>query len=267
MRLVLMQWWTLVIALMVGAYFSPEAVGAVAAFDDLGLAADSYWNGSDSAGSFTSGNISFINTYNTTYESWSGWAYSSKSDTTTPGYDNQYSAITGSGLNGSSTYGLGYQGDTKPTVSFSSPTTVEGAYITNATYTYLSMKNGDSYAKKFGGTTGNDQDWFKLTITGLDSSNAATGTIDFYLADYRAVEKSGDYLIHDWTWVDLTSLGSNVQSLTFALSSTDNGSFGINTPTYFAMDNLTTVPEPSTFILALVAGLAALACRFRRCKG
>jgi MYXO-CTERM domain-containing protein len=61
--------------------------------------------------------------------------------------------------------------------------------------------------------------------------------------------------------VSLASLGA-VQSLRFSLASSDTGEYGINTPAYFAMDNLsvTAVPEPSACLLALagvfmVAGL------------
>ena len=39
---------------------------------------------------------------------WDGWAYSNMTDTTTKGYQNQYSAITGRGVNGSSNYGVAY---------------------------------------------------------------------------------------------------------------------------------------------------------------
>jgi hypothetical protein len=48
-------------------------------------------------------------------------------------------------------------------VSFTSPTpvTVTGAYFTNTTYAALSMLSGDSFAKKFGGASGDDPDWFK----------------------------------------------------------------------------------------------------------
>ncbi len=267
----------------------------IATFDDLTLPANSYWNGSDLSGTqevvpdpwnppfgtmdlyqggFVSGGIFFNNTYNATYSAlysspiWSGWAYSNTTNVSTPGPGNESSAITGCGWNGSSNYGVALCGS--PTVSFSHPTTVQGAYFTNTTYAYLSMLNGDSFAKKFGGPSGNDPDWFKLTITGMDAGGGITGTKDFYLADYRFMDNAQDYLIKDWTWVDLTGLGTNVSELEFSLDSSDhfidNGyDYGMNTPAYFAIDNLTTAPEPGTLCLAAIGlGMAGLAWRWRR---
>jgi hypothetical protein len=116
---------------------------------------------------------------------------------------------------------------------------VQGFYATNSTYSAQSMKNGDLYAKKFGGTTGDDPDWFKLTIRKWYNGTLTNDSVDFYLADYRFANNSEDYIVSDWHWVDLTSLG-NVDSLQFLLSSTDVGTFGINTPLFFCIDNFTT---------------------------
>jgi hypothetical protein len=242
MRVVATYAWMLVVVTAIGEWLPPAALGAIATFDNLGLPANSYWNGSSATGDFTSGGMVFANTYDASYESWNGWAYSSMSDKTTAGYGNQYSAITGSGWNGSSAYGVAYDG-TVPTISLPQSTTVNGAYFTNTTYAYLSMKAGDAFAKKFGGPTGNDQDWFKLTIIGKDEIGKLTGTVDFYLADYRFADNTKDYLVDKWTWVDMTSLGMNVKSLEFGLSSSDNGSWGMNTPAYFAIDNIRYAPS------------------------
>jgi hypothetical protein len=57
-----------------------------------------------------------------------------------------------------------------------------------------------------------------------------------------------------------------VAVLGFALTSTDNGAFGMNTPAYFAMDNLAVVPipEPSAaWLLAGGIGILGLAVRRR----
>ncbi|MBT3193431.1 MAG: DUF4465 domain-containing protein, partial [Verrucomicrobia bacterium] len=47
-----------------------------------------------------------------------------------------------------------------------------------------------------------------------------------------------DYIVGEWTWVDLTSFGPAVKSLHFSLSSSDNGAWGMNTPAYYAIDDL-----------------------------
>lgn len=222
----------------------------IANFDDLSLGSNSYWNGSDGSGGFTSGPAVFNNNYNSTYQSWDGWAYSNMSDTTTPGYANQYSAITGFAQSGSN-YGIAYIGWTQPpSITLNSPSVVDGLYVTNTTYAYLAMKNGEGPATKF-----DDADWFKLTITGKDESGSTTDTVNFYLAD-------GGHIVNTWEYVSLTSLRT-VKSLEFSLSSSDTGDWGMNTPAYFAMDNLI-IPEPATLILMSLSGL--LLSRSRRIK-
>jgi len=110
---------------------------------------------------------------------------------------------------------------------------VSGMYVTNNTYAVSSMENGDSYAKKFA-----QDDWFKLTITGYQLSEKDTtkvGTVEFYLADFRKEGKH--YIVKDWTWCDLTDLGS-VDAIGFELTSSDTGAWGMNTPAYFCFDEL-----------------------------
>ena len=64
-----------------------------------------------------------------------------------------------------------------------------------------------------------------------------TGDVTLYLADFRFGDNSQDYIIDAWTAVNLSSLGQ-VKTLEFSVSSSDTGDFGINTPTYFAIDNI-----------------------------
>jgi uncharacterized protein (TIGR03382 family) len=188
------------------------------------------------------------------FTGWEGFAYSSKTDTTTAGFDNQYSAIPGHGANNSAIYGIGFVGGSlQPTITLPAGASPVSVDLTNTTYAYLSMRDGDPFAKKFGGPGGNDPDFFKLTITGRDSGNAIVGTVDFYLADFRFANNAQDYLISDWTTVPLGSL-SGAQTLSFALASSDNGTFGMNTPAYFAIDNVVFAPEPSSLAIAALAG-------------
>jgi len=244
------------------------AWAAVADFDDLTLGAGSYWNGAPNEGShvFTSGPAQFNNSFAKfgSMSFWNGWAYSSMADTVTADYTNQFSAITGAAQSGGN-YGVGYMdfwNGVNPTVTLATPSVVDFAWFANTTYGYYAVRDGSDFSKKFGGDTGDDEDWFLLTITGKNAAGAATGPVNFYLADYRFADDSEDYIVKDWTKVDLTSLGT-VKSLEFTLSSSDSDpDFGMNTPAYFAMDTLTVSPEPATLGLA-AAGLAALAMRRR----
>ena len=110
--------------------------------------------------------------------------------------------------------------------------------VTNTLYDYLSMKNGDQFAKQFAGPSGNTPgDWFKLTVTGLNASDQPIGSVNFYLADFRSPVASQQYIVNTWQNVDLVSL-YGATALSFALTSSDTGSFGMNTPAFFAADDL-----------------------------
>lgn len=224
----------------------------------------------------SSGNATLANSYTTAwsapdgggdffYDSWSGWAYSKATDAVTPGFGNQYSSIAGGGADGSASYVVGYQpfvGEWALMFDSAEDFSGRGLYATNTAYAALAMQYGETPAKKFGGASGNDADWFKLTIEGWNGATS-TGSVDFYLADFRFASNSQDYILNSWAFVDLSSLGT-LNKLTFGLSSSDNGLYGINTPTYVALDNVGAVPEPSTWILFGLGLAAAGGLRSRR---
>ena len=285
--------WLLVVGIVV---FIPHgAAAAIADFEDLALAPESYWNGSDGSAGFDSGGATFVNRYNFLWASWDGFAYSNSTNNTTPGWGNQYSALAGSGYGGSSNYGLahGYsdtldptdvgQLETLPYFDLPDGNAIQGAYVTNTTYTGLSMLNGDAFAVKFGWRDTNQDgdyedpadikgdfpDWLLLTAYGTDASGTPLpGKVDFYLADYQFDNDGLDYLLDGWAHVDLSPLAA-AERLYFNLTSSDVGSWGMNTPAYFAIDNIgfsdSEVPEPSTFAIfaggALAVGAFSL---FRR---
>lgn len=235
---------------------------AVVTFEEVSLPPESHLNQSSPAGGFVIQGTTFKNNYSSTYGSWSGFAVSNHTDTATPGFGNQFSAYTGSGAGGSTNYAVGFYATYEDSthISFAGLTDLagKGASFTNTTYTALSMLAGDGFSKKFGGTTGNDADWLKLTISGY-AGGIPTGTsIDFLLADFTFSDNSQDYIIDEWTFVDFSTLGT-VDQLRFTMSSTDNGPWGMNTPAFFAMDNIA-VPEPS----ALLSSLAGLSLVLRR---
>ena len=224
----------------------------------------SYWNGSDDTGGFIDGNAYFVN--NNYGGWWDGFAYSKMTDTNTPGSPNQYSAYTGEGVNGSSTYvvscnALDWQNQTYDIipnrVTFSDTIegySVSGVYVTNATYAALAMLNGEDPARKFGDDPNTPEteesypDWFKLSIVGIRADNSKTDVIEFYLADYRFSDDSQDYIVDEWTWIDLRDLG-DVSALEFSVSSSDIGDWGINTPSYFCMDDLNGDPPSSSTLV------------------
>ncbi len=218
----------------------------VADFEGFQIEKDTFLNGSDGSGGFASGNIFLPNDYNTEFSFWSGWSISSATDNTTPGFTNQYSAISGAGFN-SDTYATTFVSGESIIILENDATggVVEGLYINNGTYPYLSMQDGDSFAKRFGGIDGTDPDFFLLTIKSYTNGVLSQDSVDFYLADFRFDNSSDDYILDEWTFVSLETLG-NIDSLSFTLSSSDNGTFGMNTPAYFCIDDLTTRDMPTS---------------------
>lgn len=230
------------------ALFSANAQ-TVATFDDVVLEPGSWYNGSDGAGGFNSGGIWFPNDYNAEYQSWSGFSVSNMTDTVTPGYENQFSAITGGGVSDSENYAVAYfPGALK--MEFDSAVEITGFNVTNSTYAYLAMRDGGVYgfAKKFGGADGTDPDYLKLFVWGVNELGNLTDTVEFFMADYRFENSDEDYLVNTWEWMNLSSLGK-VTELHFGMESTDTENGWMNTPAYFCVDNFTMAKLTSSGIL------------------
>jgi len=214
----------------------------VADFENLSLEPESYWDGSDLSGTslaskyyteFSSGDITLNNTFSGGY--WADdWLYSNSEDDTTSGYGNLHSCIAGMGANSSANYVIGgNKSFMKIDTSSNSNDSLIGIYITNTTYAHNSMRDGDQFAKKF---TNVDQDFFKLTIYSIDGG-LEQDSIVFVLADFTHQDSTEDYIVDEWKFVDLSSFGV-VDSLMFSLSSSDIGDWGMNTPAYFALDDV-----------------------------
>ena len=88
----------------------PASADTVVDFEDLTLAAESFYNGSDAAGGFISQGAFFNNSYDPQFAFWLGWSYSNQTDVTTSGFLNQYSAynLPNGGGDGSANYGVAF---------------------------------------------------------------------------------------------------------------------------------------------------------------
>lgn len=255
---------------VVGPGLHPAQSAFTADLEDLHLPPNVAYVGADGAGGFTSRGVHFGNAYDSTFGSWSGFAASTVNNPDTPGFENQFASAAGPGQGGSLTYAIGYDDSFGPeadVIRLPAPAAVEGLYVNNTAYTAQSMLHGDVFAKQFGGPDGNDPDYFRLTISGRDGLGADLGSVDVYLADYRAADSALDYILTDWAWVDLSALGDSVSTLHFGLASSDNGPFGMNTPAYFAIDSLTVIPEPSTGLLGLAGAWVLLRMKGRGRSG
>lgn len=218
-----------------------------ATFENLYLDSESFWAGPDTkgtvmegaygdemVGSFVSGSYQFSNSYNTSYGSWSGFAYSNRTatdfNTITP---DQYNSVVGHGYDNSGNFAVAFNsGEIKVLNSPLTGDSIRGLYITNSAYaanTILYAKEED-YAHKFG-----KGDWMKVTFTGYHA-DGTEAKLDYYLADYRSAKEADHYCLDTWQWVDLRPLGE-VTSISFSLDGSDSGQWGLNTPAYFCLDN------------------------------
>jgi hypothetical protein len=164
-----------------------------------------------------------------------GFAYTNKRDSSVGDFTNLYGVRAYRGRNGSDKYVVGQQYATL--IPAAQAARIDGFFVTNTTYAYKSMLLGDGFAKKFGGTSGNDPDYFKLVSKGY-LNGSIKDSVTFYLADFRSSDNTKDYILSAWEYVDLSGLG-RVDSVGFFLRSTDNHpTYGMNTPGFFAMDDL-----------------------------
>lgn len=147
-------------------------------------------------------------------------------DTTFKDYKDAYKSIAG-GAKGGKNYVVWYEdGFSGNAIKLKEAATVAGMYVCNNVYAYNSITKGDAIA----GDPFGDDDWFLLSIGGMLDGKMVNSQVDFYLA-------KGKNVVTDWTYVDLSQLGK-VDAIFFTLSGSRTGDWGLNTPTYFCIDNL-----------------------------
>lgn len=97
--------------------------------------------------------------------------------------------------------------------------------ICQNTNTLKALTEGLSPARPFTG-----KDTLTLIISGIDAQYQETNSVEYHLAVDGVFNRA-------WTKVDLSSIGKT-WGLSFRMKSTDAGQWGINTPTYFALDGI-----------------------------
>ena len=204
---------------------------ANATFDDNYLAENSWWNGDvDSDDTFYTGSFAFSNYKITSWNYWESFAYANSTSNVYSTLNDQYNNAAGGGADNTGSYAVVYSGYySTPTIEVTNSVdgvTIPGVYINNSAWAVKSMTEGDSYTKAF--TTG---DYLKVTFTGYNADNNANA-VDYYLADYTSADEAEHYMLKQWKWVDLSSLG-NVVKLTVTLSASQSG-----VPAYVCLDQL-----------------------------
>lgn len=166
----------------------------------------------------------------------SGWALSRKYDSatiTTNFARHMYCVKAFKGAWGSHTFAIGQDGASMYR-DYGSMEGITSIQITNTTAAYNSMLLGDVIGKKFGGSTGNDSDYFFCRIHSFHQGKVIDSQ-DVYLADFRFADNSKDYILKTWEYVKFSW---STDSLSFHLYSSDNVQWGMNTPAFFAVDDV-----------------------------
>ncbi len=210
---------------------------------------DNYWSNvyDTTYHSLTFDNVSFSHQASATewggytYYSWYGFCPSKSTDNTDYSdgdwTSHQWGSITGGGLTGAKdTYLLVFWYSSEASTSIPSAPSCcisynngtfnpQKVYITNSAWGYYAMKNGSAFNKQF-----TEGDWCILHIYGV-KNNIIIGQVDVTLAN-------GSDILNTWKLVDLTPLGQDLDMIYFQMTSSDTGTWGINNPTYFCLDNL-----------------------------
>jgi len=229
-----------------------------ATFEDVPLGSGGIWQPPVGENEMPSGGWLFTN--NTQNGYWGGFTASNRTNLNQTGLDAQYTAVTGCGYDGSTQYAVAYTMGVQTDVYATDGQlhTVTGCYVTNNLWTYQDILQGGYGEQPYGGPTGNDPDWFKVTATGKNASGQTVGTLDLYLADFRFVNNEEDYVLNTWEWFDLSPLG-NVATISFSLSSSRGSGYNMITPAYFCMDNFNgggTAPDLPPYIVNPVQDVA-----------
>lgn len=186
-----------------------------------------------------------------------GFGYSNVANNSTSGLGNQYAAFPGSGANGSNNY-LVSTGDT----SFTASGVIQSIDIAPTTYTALAIRDGDDGGNNFvSGPLSSSNGFFELIISGGSSGIE----IPVSFGDFRDPANITN-VPNTFQTIDVSGL--NATTLSFRYDGSDR-SFGfLNTPSYFAADNIViaAVPEPSSLVILLSIGGLAVTRRRRSTK-
>lgn len=241
----------------------------------LGRTPDGF-GGEDIESTFSADGASFRNVFNDPGGYWSGFAVSQRgldqwSSGPSGGFlpleytdDNDTVSLSGDGAFGSQTwavaFGAGVDDSFSSVMEAPDGTFFESLHVNNTRTTDHVIRNGNDFTNAFGSR--NQDELFTVRFFDL-STGEASGFVEQIMASY---DRGTDSLsiLDNWTRVDLTQL-DRATRIGIDFTSTDIGTFGINTPAYAAIDSITVtaVPEPSALVF-LAASMAGLFITVRR---
>ena len=208
-------------------------------FENATLNANGYWCGDETGTPFdnwgstaysciyTEAGAQFTANYTPDWASWSGYAISSRTETSyvnmTP---DQFNCIAGgakSGKNFCVVYTFG------ESIEFGTPVTLKGFWYTNNAWTVDAILNGD------GMTPGKFEADDFLTCILYPTPAEGLGGARYELS----LAKDGDY-VKEWKYCDLSDVDAfkNIKSISFGFEGSKANDWGLTTPTYICIDDI-----------------------------
>jgi len=208
-------------------------------FENATLNADGIWCGDENGTKFDNWGseafecsykedfVNFPVTWTPAWSSWSGFAVSSRTETT---YVNmvpdQFNCIAG-GAHGGKNFCVIYTfGES---IEFGTAVTLKGFWYTNDAWTADAILNGDGMSPgKF-----EADDWFRCVLYPTPAEGMGGARYELYLA------KDGDY-VKEWKYCDLSDVDAfkNIKSISFGFEGTKANDWGVTTPTYICIDDI-----------------------------
>ena len=212
-----------------------------------------------------------LNEIGGSYNFWNGgialsnWAIKTNQSSSQPkdwwySYENQCSVYnikatgnqSGAGADGSDIFAIvsGYQDSQNqsymklPELKFSDPVTLKSLEYCNSSYVYGVLRSGNQFGDSIIVNVPpikRDKGWFKVTMSCYNNAGTLITEREKYLADYRPNHAEVNP-VAEWTLWDFTKDGgeiANVKTIKFNFSGSDNSEWGLNTPAYICLDNIT----------------------------
>lgn len=125
----------------------------------------------------------------------------------------------------------------KPEFYFNVPRKLVGLWICNTSYTYGVITYGNQFGSTGVATPLKEmKGYFQVNLECYDANGGLIRTYKRLLADYRNGQQQVDP-ITTWDYWEINAEG--VQSVKFNFEGSDSGAYGLNTPAYICIDDIT----------------------------
>lgn len=179
------------------------------------------------------------------------WWYSYKNQCSVYNTASTDGANSGAGANGSNTFALinGYDDPNSfsPAASFeftsSAEYLVESIDICPNSYLYGVVTGGNDFGSTTAVSLINSKGWFKILAYGFDAAGNPTNggnPVEKYVCDYRDEASPKIAIATVWQTWDLSALGK-VNKVKFDFDGSDKNNYGLLTPTYMCVDNVSLI--------------------------